>query len=62
MNQWHQRNGMHLKDAGKIGQRLKVFRLNEPIHDQAMCALSANYFVWNHDVARFFGAEVPDDF
>lgn len=56
-DEWDTRSQVHLKDVGKIGTRLKVFRLDEVVSDEALAALCSSYFVWNDDVREFFHAE-----
>jgi hypothetical protein len=59
--EWDQRSSKHLKDVGKVGKRLKIFRIDEPIDTHTMSMLCMNFFIWNYDVARFFGADIPSD-
>ena len=56
-DEWKARTCTHLKDAGKVGARLKIFRLDEAMSDEALAALCASYFVWNEDVRKFFDAD-----
>jgi len=60
--QWAARCGAHVRNAGKAGQRVKVFRLDEAITTEALTTLCAPYFVWNYDIAKFCGMDVPDAF
>lgn len=60
-NEWDIRNSTHLKDIGKIGKRIKIFRIDKPIKTHTMSMLCMNFFIWNYDIARFFGADVPDE-
>jgi hypothetical protein len=52
----------HVRNTGKIGTRVKVFRTDRAIDPDLMADLIQAFFVWNYDVARYFGATVPDDF
>jgi len=60
--QWAARCGTHVRNAGKAGLRVKVFRLDEAITTEALTTLCAPYFVWNYDIAKFCGMDVPDAF
>jgi hypothetical protein len=55
----NQRKSVHVHRTGKVGTRIKVFRIDEPIRPEAISSLGGNYFVWNYDVSHFFGASVP---
>ncbi|UCF79075.1 MAG: hypothetical protein JSW03_02130 [Candidatus Eiseniibacteriota bacterium] len=58
---WHLRKCGHLWDAGKIGSRVKVFRIDRAIAPESFGPVCSNYFVWNLDIARFFGADIPEE-
>lgn len=53
------RVGTHLRHTGKMGYRVKVFRLDGEIEVGPVSRLGGTFFVWNYDVAQFFGAEIP---
>lgn len=53
------RKSKHVHRAGKTGARIKVFCIDKPICPDVVSSLGGTYFVWNYDVARFFGASVP---
>jgi hypothetical protein len=53
------RQNAHVRNAGKVGQRIKVFRTDQPIDPDTMGDIAQAFFVWNYDVARYFGASVP---
>jgi hypothetical protein len=55
------REKAHVRNAGKMGRRSKVFRTDQPIDAETMGDIVQAFFVWNYDVARYFGAPVPDD-
>jgi len=52
----------HVRKAGKIGRRYKVFRIDEPVPVEVFSNLCTQFFVWNYDVQRYFGASIPIDF
>jgi len=60
--EWDLRNGVHVHRTGKVGLRIKVFRIDDPIQPDAVSSLGASFFVWNDDVAHFFGEDVPPQF
>jgi hypothetical protein len=49
----------HVRHASKIGKRVKVFRAERPIASEALSELCPAFFVWNYDVARYFGTDIP---
>ncbi len=51
----------HVRKAGKVGKRHKVFQIDEPVSVESFSNLCAQFFVWNSDVHRYFGAEIPED-
>ena len=58
-NEWDQRRDVHVHRTGKVGKRIKVFRIDGPIQPDVVSSLGGTYFVWNYDVMHFFGASVP---
>jgi len=52
----------HVRNTGKVGTRVKVFRTDRAIDPDLMGGLVQAFFVWNYDVARYFGTPVPADF
>jgi hypothetical protein len=52
----------HVRNAGKVGRRVKVFRTDHPVSPDTMSDIVQAFFVWNYDVARYFGAPIPNDF
>jgi hypothetical protein len=56
------RSATHVRKAGKIGRRVKVFRTDAAVDRDSLSAIAEAFFVWNWDVARYFGAPVPIDF
>lgn len=53
------RANSHVRNAGKIGTRVKIFRTDQAIPRNALSALAEGFFVWNYDVPRYFGAPIP---
>ena len=53
------RGNLHLRQTGKLGTRIKVFRLDGEIKVGPVAPLGGTFFVWNYDVAAFFGADIP---
>jgi hypothetical protein len=52
----------HVRNAGKVGIRVKVFRIDRAIEPDLMGDIVQAFFMWNYDVSRYFGAPVPADF
>jgi hypothetical protein len=52
------RNRDHVRKAGKMGNRVKVFQLDGSIDRDAWCSIVSAFFVWNDDVMEYFGASV----
>lgn len=57
---WNQRKKLHLRKSGKIGDRIKLFRIDTPIERDFLGDLCSNYFIWNNDVVRYFGADLSE--
>ncbi len=55
------REETHLRNAGKVGVRVKMLRIDHWITQTAFADLCAQFFVWNFDVARYCGADVAPD-
>ena len=51
---------LHVRNAGKMGRRIKVFRTDHPIETATMGDIVSAFFVWNYDVMRYFDPSVPD--
>jgi hypothetical protein len=47
------RNTTHLRDAGKVGTRVKVFQVDGAIDSAVWTSLMSAYFVWNEDAQTF---------
>jgi len=41
-------------EVRKIGRRVKVFQIDEEIDQQLFMDLATTFFVWNHDVLKYF--------
>ena len=44
----------HVRNAGKIGLRVKVFRIDAPLSRTVLSSLCQAFFVWNRDVSDYF--------
>ena len=47
------RSSLHLREAGKVGARVKLFQLDGEIDNQLWSQLFQSLFIWNEDVRRF---------
>jgi len=54
-SQLRERRSGHLRRLGKVGQRAKLFRTDEPISRECFADLTTSFFVWNYDVYEYFG-------
>ena len=59
--QYADRVTKHVRNAGKVGIRVKTFRTDRPITPAALGAIAQSFFFWNYDVARYFGAPIHPD-
>lgn len=50
----NERKTCHLKDLGKVGIRVKLFRVDEPLDTITWSTLVAGAFVWNRDLQQYF--------
>ena len=48
------RHARHVRSAGKVGLRVKVFRIDEPVSRTQLRSLCPTFFVWNRDVSNYF--------
>jgi hypothetical protein len=55
------RQGCHLRRADKVGTRVKIFRTDVPVEPECFSEVAPQFFVWNYDVARYFGNDIPPD-
>ena len=49
-----ERHKQHVRHAGKVGLRKKVLRIDELVPRAAFSSVCQAFFVWNHDVRRYF--------
>ena len=54
------RRKVHVHRAGKVGTRVKVFRLDTPVEPDSVSNIGGAFFVWNYDVGHFFGGQADD--
>lgn len=52
--EWDQRITQHVKDIGKVGKRVKVFRIDEPLSRDALADICTTFFMWNMDLKKYF--------
>lgn len=43
----------HVRNAGKVGERLKLFQVDGEIHEEHWSALANAFFIWNQDVWNY---------
>lgn len=55
-----ERTHSHVRSSGKVGKRIKTFRISGQLDRQALADICIGYFVWSFDVARYFGVAVPE--
>jgi hypothetical protein len=51
-----ERLNSHVRKAGKMGKRIKVFAVNGDIPAETWTSLVCAYFVWNRDIVNYFNA------
>lgn len=44
----------HIKDTGKVGTRIKLFRIDDGISREVLSRICTNFYVWNNDVIQYF--------
>ena len=49
----------HLRKAGKVGVRRKIFRTDEPVDRDAFSLIAQAFFVWNNDMKTYFTETLP---
>ena len=62
IDEWQSRRSSHVRVSGKVGKRFKIFRVDADIDPDCMGSVCSNFFIWNNDVARYFGADIPEGF
>lgn len=60
--QLESRQKEHLRIAGKVGLRRKIFRADKPIDRESFSLIAQAFFVWNDDLARYFRETLSCDF
>ena len=48
-----QRNAMHVRDAGKLGTRVKLFQIDDKLDSRTWAALLKAFFLRNRDIEKF---------
>jgi hypothetical protein len=48
-----ERRAMHVRDAGKIGTRVKLFQIDSELDSESWSTLLKAFFLWNRDVEEF---------
>ena len=49
----NERNETHVRDAGKIGTRIKLFQVDDKLDSHTWGMLMKAFFVWNSDIKKF---------
>jgi hypothetical protein len=49
-----QRDLVHVRNSGKIGKRVKIFKIDGDIKREDWCCLVSTFFVWNQDIYNYF--------
>lgn len=47
------RNDIHVRDAGKVGIRVKLFQVDDKLDSAAWATLLKTFFLWNRDIEEF---------
>jgi len=53
-DEWIIRKDAHVRDAGKIGKRVKIFKLEGLLSKEVFTAVLPSFFVWNRDIHQYF--------
>ena len=48
-----ERSKMHVREAGKIGTRVKLFQIDDELHSESWATLLQAFFLWNRDIKKF---------
>jgi hypothetical protein len=48
------RSALHVRNAGKLGWRQKIFRTDQPVPRETFSAVTQTFFVWNLDIQNYF--------
>jgi hypothetical protein len=54
------RRESHVRVAGKVGTRIKIFRSDGEMARDALSEIAPAFFMWNEDVTRYFGSTTSD--
>ena len=52
-----ERHNQHVRQAGKVGLREKVLRIDDSVSREVLSLLCQTFFVWNEDLIRYFAIE-----
>jgi len=55
-NESAERNDTHVRDAGKIGTRIKLFQIDDELKAENWTQLFIVFFIWNSDIEGFANA------
>lgn len=55
------RHEIHVRNAGKVGVREKVFRMDIAIPRESFSSIVQAFYVWNQDVGDYFTSTLVDD-
>lgn len=53
-DEWVIRKDAHVRDVGKIGKRVKIFKLEGLFPKEVFTDLLPSFFVWNRDIYQYF--------
>ena len=48
------RNTLHVRKSGKVGKRVKIFKVNGIVKKEDWCSLVSSFFLWNDDIKKYF--------
>lgn len=52
-DEWQRRRNDHVRNIGKIGKRIKIFKLDGDFPREVFCDLIPAFFVWNNDIYKY---------
>jgi len=52
-DEWDLRKDSHVRQIGKIGKRVKIFKLEGDLPIEFFCDLVQSFFYWNADIHRY---------
>lgn len=53
-DEWIARRDAHVRHIGKIGKRIKIFRIEGLISKEVFTSVLPSFFVWNRDINQYF--------